>query len=81
MPMLHLLPFCHQVVLGSDARFTLDDRFAEDDDGNAGAEVAPRTDECDLQKEKAKQLDILGSILGEPLAKKDSEKSDARSTK
>lgn len=70
-----------QVVLGNDSRFTLDDRFVEDDNLIEQTEVTTGTDECDLQKEKEKQLDILGSILGTPLVVKSQGKSETKSTK
>lgn len=42
------------------------------------SKVVEDTDEFDLQKEKEKQLDILESILGTPLAVK---KQERQSTK
>ncbi|KAL6421840.1 hypothetical protein ACFW04_010979 [Cataglyphis niger] len=56
-----------QIVLGNDARFTLDDRFAKDDHETEKTELVEDINECDLQKEKERQLDILENILGEPL--------------
>jgi len=61
-----------KATLGNDARFTLDARFAEDDCRADEAEVV-EGDECDLQKEKEKQLDILESVLGRPLTVKSQE--------
>lgn len=62
-----------QTTLGNDARFTLDDHFMEDDRQTEESKVVEGTDECDLQKEKEKQLDILESILGTPLTVKNQE--------
>lgn len=56
-----------QIILGNDARFTLDDRFAKDDQETEKTELVEDINECDLQKEKERQLDILENILGEPL--------------
>lgn len=56
-----------QIILGNDARFTLDDRFAKDDHKTEKTELVEDINECDLQKEKERQLDILENILGEPL--------------
>lgn len=63
-----------QTTLGNDARFTLDDRFMEDDRQTEESKIVEDTDECNLQKEKEKQLDILESILGMPLTVKNQEK-------
>ncbi|KYN09476.1 hypothetical protein ALC57_18422 [Trachymyrmex cornetzi] len=57
-----------KTTLGNDARFTLDDRFTEEDVQTKESKVVEDTDECNLQKEKEKQLDILEGILGTPLA-------------
>jgi len=63
-----------QTTLGNDARFTLDDRFMEDDRQIEESKIVDDTDECNLQKEKEKQLDILEGILGTPLTVKNQEK-------
>lgn len=62
-----------QITLGNDARFTLDDRFTEEDNRTKESKIVEDTDECNLQKEKEKQLDILESILGVPLIIKNPE--------
>lgn len=62
-----------QITLGNDARFTLDDHFMEDDRQTEESKPVEGTDECDLQKEKERQLDILESILGTPLTTKNQE--------
>lgn len=59
-----------KITLGNDTRFTLDDRFTENNCQTEESEVVKDTDECNLQKEKEKQLDILESILGTPLTVK-----------
>ncbi|XP_018301936.1 MATH and LRR domain-containing protein PFE0570w, partial [Mycetomoellerius zeteki] len=62
-----------KITLGNDARFTLDDRFTEEDNRTKESKIVEDTDECNLQKEKEKQLDILESILGVPLIIKNPE--------
>lgn len=62
-----------QIILGNDARFTLDNRFAEDNEQTEGTKIAAGVDQCDLQKEKERQLDILESILGAPVTVKNQE--------
>lgn len=62
-----------KTTLGNDARFTLDDRFVEDSRQTEESKVVEGIDECNLQKEKEKQLDILESILGTPLTTKNQE--------
>ncbi|XP_071562434.1 uncharacterized protein [Temnothorax nylanderi] len=62
-----------KTTLGNDARFTLDNRFTEDDRQTEESKVVDGTDECNLQKEKERQLDILESILGMPLTVKKQE--------
>ncbi|XP_011061588.1 PREDICTED: uncharacterized protein LOC105150294 [Acromyrmex echinatior] len=62
-----------KITLGNDARFTLDDRFTEEDNQTKESKVVEDTDECNLQKEKEKQLDILEGILGTPLTIKNPE--------
>ncbi|XP_029176004.1 nucleolar protein 8-like [Nylanderia fulva] len=62
-----------KTILGNDARFTLDDRFIKNDDQTEKTELVEDNNECDLQKEKEKQLDILESILGTPLTVKNQE--------
>jgi len=64
---------CSQTTLGNDARFILDDRFIEDNNQTKESKVVEDTDECSLQKEKEKQLDILENILGTPLTIKNLE--------
>lgn len=61
-----------QTILGNDTRFTLDDRFKKDDEIE-NTELVEGISECDLQKEKKQQLDILENILGAPLAIKNRE--------
>lgn len=56
-----------QTILGNDARFTLDDRFAKDDHQTENTELVEDINEYDLEKEKERQLDILENILGKPL--------------
>lgn len=53
-------------------RFTLDDRFAEDNCQIEESKVV-EDNECNLQREKERQLDILESILGTPLTVKSQE--------
>ncbi|XP_011643059.1 nucleolar protein 8-like isoform X1 [Pogonomyrmex barbatus] len=62
-----------KMTLGNDARFTLDDRFVEDNCQTEETEAIENSNECDLQKEKEKQLDILEGILGTPLIVKSQE--------
>ena len=62
-----------QTTLGNDVRFTLDDRFIEEDNQTKEIKAVEDTDECNLQKEKEKQLDILEGILGTPLTIKNPE--------
>lgn len=66
-----------QTILGNDARFTLDDRFVKDDQ-SIKTEHVESINECDLQKEKEQQLDILESILGTPLTVNDQETKTAK---
>ncbi|GAB1862626.1 Putative rna-binding protein [Camponotus japonicus] len=65
-----------KTILGNDARFTLDDRFIKDE--NEKTELVEGINECDLQKEKKQQLDILENILGAPLAIKNQETRTAK---
>lgn len=56
----------------SDKRFTLDERFIEEDNAN-GEEAAPEeneTVELEQKDEKNKQLDILQDVLGITLKRK-----------
>ncbi|KYN35594.1 hypothetical protein ALC56_10154, partial [Trachymyrmex septentrionalis] len=62
-----------KTTLGNDVRFTLDDRFIEEDNQTKEIKAVEDTDECNLQKEKEKQLDILEGILGTPLTIKNPE--------
>ncbi|XP_032684340.1 nucleolar protein 8-like [Odontomachus brunneus] len=55
-----------KVTLGHDTRFTLDERFVENDYQNKTKVIAADV-KCDLQKEKKRELDILESVLGAPL--------------
>ncbi|KAM0728776.1 putative RNA-binding protein [Formica fusca] len=55
-----------KTILGNDARFTLDDRFAKDDHQTENTELVEDINEYDLEKEKERQLDILENILGKP---------------
>lgn len=66
-----------KITLGNDARFTLDDRFTEDNYQTEENKVV-EGDECNLQKEKERQLDILESILGTPLNVKSQETKPAK---
>lgn len=59
--------------LGNDARFTLDDRFEEDNRQTEKSNIVENTDECNLQKEKERELDILESILGTPFTVRNQE--------
>ncbi|XP_070159965.1 probable RNA-binding protein CG14230 [Polyergus mexicanus] len=59
-----------KTILGNDARFTLDDRFAKDDHQNENIEFVEDINEYDLEKEKERQLDILENILGKPFIHK-----------
>ncbi|XP_012233580.1 probable RNA-binding protein CG14230 [Linepithema humile] len=71
-----------KAILGNDARFTLDDRFTENDHQSEKTELVEDIDQSNLQKEKEKQLDILESILGAPLRTKHQEtKQDTETTK
>lgn len=67
-----------KITLGNDTRFTLDDRFIENNCQSEKSEVIKGTDECNLQKEKEKQLDILESILGTPFTVKSQETKSAK---
>lgn len=70
-----------KTILGNDARFTLDDRFVKNDDQtelDGKTKLVEDINECDLQKEKEKQLDILESILGAPLTVKNQETKTAK---
>lgn len=48
------------------------------DDKNIKETISRNTDECDLQKEKERQLDILESVLGAPLTTKREEKKKTK---
>ncbi|XP_011299971.1 nucleolar protein 8 [Fopius arisanus] len=62
------------VNLGNDPRFAMDERFLEDEEKEP-EELNNEQDEDELTSEKNKQLEILQSVLGKPLPKKnDSEK-------
>ncbi|XP_014476139.1 PREDICTED: nucleolar protein 8-like [Dinoponera quadriceps] len=61
-----------KIILGHDARFTLDGRFAEDNHQDE-TEVITGAEECDLQKEKERELDILKDVLGMPFSMKNQE--------
>lgn len=67
-----------KITLSNDTRFTLDDRFIENNCQIDEDKVIKSTDECNLQKEKEKQLDILESILGTPLIIKSQETKSAK---
>ncbi|XP_043499727.1 probable RNA-binding protein CG14230 [Polistes fuscatus] len=54
-----------QANYGNDSRFTLDDRFIEED-----AEDKEGVDNCDIENEKEWQFNILEDVLGAPVAKK-----------
>ncbi|XP_053975486.1 probable RNA-binding protein CG14230 isoform X1 [Hylaeus volcanicus] len=59
---------CRQsITLGNDERFKLDKRFMDDDCEVDKNITTDNIDECDLQKEKEWQLDILENILGVPI--------------
>lgn len=63
-------PYRRNLTLGNDERFKLDDRFIDDNDIPNGNVTVENGDESDLLKEKQLQLDILGNILGVPIASK-----------
>ncbi|XP_036144407.1 nucleolar protein 8 isoform X2 [Monomorium pharaonis] len=66
-----------KATLGNDVRFTLDERFTEDNCETEKSKVI-EDEECNLQREKEKQLDILESILGTPLTIKSQETKPAK---
>lgn len=67
-----------KIILGNDTRFTLDDRFVKNDDQTGKTKLVESINECDLQKEKEQQLDILQSILGAPVIEKNQETKTAK---
>lgn len=60
-------PCRESITLGNDERFKLDKRFIDDDCKEDNNVTTENIDECDLQKEKEWQLDILENILGVPI--------------
>ncbi|XP_015428680.1 PREDICTED: probable RNA-binding protein CG14230 [Dufourea novaeangliae] len=57
----------HNITLGNDKRFKLDERFMDADYEPEKDSTTENNDETDLQKEKKLQLDILENILGVPI--------------
>ncbi|XP_043686836.1 probable RNA-binding protein CG14230 [Vespula pensylvanica] len=57
-----------QASFGNDSRFTLDDRFIEENVQNE--ENKEEVDECDLENEREWQFNILEDVLGAPIATK-----------
>ncbi|KAF7415269.1 hypothetical protein HZH68_003758 [Vespula germanica] len=57
-----------QASFGSDSRFTLDNRFIEENVQNE--EDKEEVDECDLENEREWQFNILEDVLGAPIATK-----------
>lgn len=82
--------YSSQYSFGNDKRFKLDERFADnDDDKNTNNQddkektvtsIRELGDDTDLQKEKEWQLDLLGSVLGVPIASKNKEITTAKKT-
>nr|XP_050844552.1 probable RNA-binding protein CG14230 [Vespula vulgaris]XP_050844553.1 probable RNA-binding protein CG14230 [Vespula vulgaris]XP_050844554.1 probable RNA-binding protein CG14230 [Vespula vulgaris] len=56
-----------QASFGNDSRFTLDNRFIEE---NVQNEEGKEVNECDLENEKEWQFNILEDVLGAPIATK-----------
>lgn len=56
-----------QANFGNDSRFTLDNRFFEED---AEDKEDKGVDKCDIENEKEWQINILEDVLGAPVAKK-----------
>ncbi|XP_043479265.1 nucleolar protein 8-like [Leptopilina heterotoma] len=66
-----------QSSIGTDERFAVDERFLEDED----IEDDQQKEEEEIDEhidEKTKQLEILGSILGKPIAAKKSPEKDKK---
>jgi len=67
-----------QARFKDDERFVMDERFYESDNETEEVEKpsAPATEEeKELQEEKAKEMEILASVLGEPVQPSASKKT------
>ncbi|KAI4503511.1 hypothetical protein M0802_001733 [Mischocyttarus mexicanus] len=70
-----------QASYGNDSRFTLDNRFIEEDKEEVDECDKEGVDEFDIENEKKQQFDILEDVLGAPVAKKTKNEAAAAAKK